>query len=118
VKRARVVAVLIILTTPLWIVSASASSNTSVETRTNAGIGSTIASMKSDHGRSKGSRDVCHAANACFGPALKNDESGNTFLFTDALTDGGLISGSAELCSGNIRSCGTVSSFGVDAEGL
>ena len=73
--------------------SAGASPHNSVETRTNAGIGSTVAVMKSAHGRARGPHGVCSAANSCFGLPVKNDESGKTFQFTDVSVAGGLIAG-------------------------
>jgi hypothetical protein len=36
---------------------------------------------------------VCSAKNSCFGPGLRNDESGRTYLFTNVLMGGGVISG-------------------------
>jgi hypothetical protein len=72
---------------------ASSNNKNAVEVRVNAGIGSTTASMKSAHGRARGPGEVCSATNSCFGSPLRNDESGDTFQFTNVLVAAGLITG-------------------------
>jgi hypothetical protein len=58
------------------------------------GIGATVANFSKAHGADRGSNGgFCSAANSCFGPPVRNDESGSTYLFTDVDVGGGLIAG-------------------------
>ena len=53
------------------------------------GMGATVARMKAAHGADSGPGDVCSAANSCFGSGLTNDESGQTYQFSDVSIAGG-----------------------------
>ena len=57
------------------------------------GMGATVGEMKSAHGSDSGPGATCTASNSCFGAGLKNDDSGETYQFTDASVAAGMITG-------------------------
>lgn len=81
-----------LLSLPLLVAPAYGASSSNLKSVATGGIGSTGAEMKALHNRARGPGLVCSASNSCFGGALKNDESGNTFLFTGVdIADGVVI---------------------------
>lgn len=50
-----------------------------------------MAQFKAVHGADSGPGVICTAVNACFGPKVKNDESGATYEFGNVSVDAGIV---------------------------
>jgi hypothetical protein len=61
--------------------------------RREPGMGSTSKAWKNAYGVSRGPGSVCSAKDSCFGPVVRNADSGRTYEFTDVDVTKGIISG-------------------------
>lgn len=57
------------------------------------GMGSSVTSLKKAYGVDHGPGSTCSAKNSCFGPVLRNGDSGRTYEFTDVTVTSGIVAG-------------------------